>query len=84
MKDGGLFDAAKTTTAEFLTFDGLFVQASVMKKNGAFWLRIEATGDKSDEITARTRGWIYKISNYTASTLTKRLADMVEDAKPKS
>ena len=84
-KDTGDFndDTAVTgmTATEVLTFDGLFVQVRVIRRDGVHWLRLEATGDKSEEITARTKGWVYKISDYAASNLTKRLNDLVEDAK---
>ena len=87
-KDNGGFDddtaAGKVTAIEYLTFDGLFVQVRVVKRDGAHWLRLEATGEAAEEITARTKGWVYKVSDYTASTLTKRLADLIEDEKPKS
>ncbi len=87
-KDSGGFDdntAVRGMTAtEVLTFDGLFVQVRIIKRDGAHWLRLEATGEEDEEITARTKGWVYKISDYTASTLTKNLADLVEDEKPKS
>lgn len=85
---GGGFDddtaAGGVTAIEFLTFDGLFVQVRIVKRDGAHWLRLEATGEAAEEITARTKGWVYEVSDYTASTLTKRLADLVEDEKPKS
>ncbi len=84
-KDSGGFDddtAVRGMTAtEVLTFDGLFVQVRVIKRDGAHWLRLEATGEGAEKITARTKGWIYKISDYAASNLTKRLADLVEDVK---
>ena len=69
------------TATEVLTFDGLFVQVRIIKRDGAHWLRLEATGEGADGITARTRGWVYKISDYAASNLTKRLADLIEDVK---
>ncbi len=81
---GGGFDDDATTAAEFLTFDGLFVEVRIIKRDGAHWIRLEATGEAAEEITKRTKGWIYKVSDYTASTLTKRLADLIEDVKPKS
>ena len=79
--DTGDFDDDTTTATEYLTFDGLFVQVRIIKRDDAHWLRLEATGDKAEGITARTKGWVYKISDYAASTLTERLADLVEDAK---
>ena len=83
-KARGDFDGDTVVATEFLTFDGLFVQVRIIKRDGAHWLRLEATGEAAEEITARTKGWVYKVSDYTASTLTKRLADLIEDEKPKS
>ena len=77
----GDFDGDTAVATEVLTFDGLFVQVRIIKRDGAHWLRLEATGEAADGITARTKGWIYKISDYAASNLTKRLADLVEDVK---
>ncbi len=81
---GGGFDDDAAVATEVLTFDGLFVQVRIIKRDGAHGLLLEATGEAAEAITARTKGWIYKISDYTASTLTKRLGDLVEDEKPKS
>lgn len=83
-KARGDFDGDTVVATEFLTFDGLFVQVRIIKRDGAHWLRLEATGEAAEEITARTKGWVYKISDYTASTLTKRMADLIENEKPKS
>ncbi len=80
-KDTGGFDGDTATATEVLTFDGLFVQVRIIKRDGANWIRLEATGDKANGITARTKGWVYKISDYAASTLTKRTKDLVEDVK---
>ncbi len=83
-KDSGGFGDDTATATEVLTFDGLFVQVRIIKRDGAHWIRLEAAGEGADGITARTQGWVYKISDYAASNLTKRLADLVEDEKPKS
>lgn len=80
-KDTGGFDSDTATATEYLTFDGLFVQVRIIKRDGAYWLRLEATGEAADAITARTAGWAYKISDFAASNLTKRLKDLIEDAK---
>lgn len=89
-KDQTPFDAAATITADVTTFDGLSLKVFLTKRNHEQWLKIEAAGTegegakKAKAITERTKGWVYKISSYSASSLTKRLKDLVEDAKPKS
>jgi len=83
-KDEGGFDSSTLVAAEFITFDGLFVQVEIATRDGGHWLRLKAAGEGADEITARTKGWVYKISDYAASNMTKRLKDLTEDAKPKS
>lgn len=83
VKETAPFDAA-TTTADFTTFDGLSVRIRLTKRNGEFWLRIEASGKEAEAITARTAGWVYRIPNYAGANLTKRLEDLIEDEKPKS
>jgi len=78
------FDPDKGVATEYLTFDGLFVQVRIIKRDDGHWLSLDATGEAAEDITARTKGWIYKISDYAAATLTKRHKDLVEDATPKS
>jgi len=92
-KGSPAFDPKTTVTTEFTTFDGLSVKVLTAKRDGNFWLRLEATGEaggdgeaarEADGIIARTGGWIYKISAYAASNLAKRMENLVEDTKPKS
>ena len=97
-KDFAPFDAAATTTADFTTFDGLSGRTRVTKRNGEFWLRLEASAEdgappakdgktaaqQAQDLTARTAGWVYRIPDYAGAGLTKRLEDLIEDAKPKS
>ncbi|MDA1090365.1 MAG: DUF4340 domain-containing protein [Proteobacteria bacterium] len=86
-KDQTPFVAAAIVTADFSTFDGLSINTMIAKQDGAYWLKIKASGTageatkKANAITARTKGWAYKISDYAASNLTKRFKDLVEDAK---
>jgi hypothetical protein len=84
--DADPFDPAKTITIDFTTFDGLMVRVRLFKQGDAYGLTIEASGDHEDvaTITQRTKGWVYRIADYTASTFTRRMKDLVEDAKPKS
>jgi len=79
-------DPAKTITIDYTTFDELAVRVTMVKQDDAFWLKIEASGAHQDaaEITKRTKGWTYRIADHTASTFTRRMKDLVEDAKPKS
>ena len=88
-KGTGPFDPAKTATADFTTFDGLTVKARIVKEGGKHRMRLEAVGEneaakEAQDINARTAGWVYGISEYSASNLMKRLGDLVEDEKPKS
>ncbi|MBC8339674.1 MAG: DUF4340 domain-containing protein [Rhodospirillales bacterium] len=80
------FDAAKTITAEFFTFDGLTVRVRLTERDGGSWIKLDASGDHADAkaISKRTRGWVYRIADYTASTFTRRMNDLVEaKAAPK-
>ncbi len=89
------FDPEATVSTEVTTFDGLSLKVLTAKRDGDFWLRIEASGEsggggdgeaakEADEIMARTGGWTYKISAYAASNIAKRMENLVEDTKPKS
>ncbi len=89
------FDPKATVSTEVTTFDGLSLKVLTAKRDGNFWLRIEASGEgggggdgkaakEADEIMARTGGWTYKISAYAASNIAKRMENLVEDTKPKS
>ena len=80
------FDPAKIITIDYTTFDGLAVRVRMVKQNGGFWIKVEASGEHQDaaKITRRTKGWVYRIADYSASILTRRVKDLVEDAKPKS
>ncbi|MBL4690128.1 MAG: DUF4340 domain-containing protein [Rhodospirillales bacterium] len=84
--DAAPFDPAKTITIDVTTFDELKVRVRMTERDGAFWLKLEASGEHEDaaKITARTKGWVYRIADYTASSLTRRMKDLVEDAKQKS
>lgn len=86
VKNGAVqFDRTQTVTTDVTTFDGLSVRVLTAKKDGKFWITLNASGnDKAAAIMARTGGWIYRISNYAASKLTKKLDELLEDEKPKS
>ena len=86
------FDTKAAVSTEVTTFDGLSLKVLTAKRDGNFWLRIEATAEnaggeaarEAEEIIARTGGWIYKISAYAASNIARRMENLVEDVKPKS
>ncbi|HEX9703083.1 MAG TPA: DUF4340 domain-containing protein [Rhodospirillales bacterium] len=92
------FDASATVTAEITTFDGIVVNVLVTERGGKKWMRLDASAapgapsrkegptalEEAKEITARANGWTYQISEYAASTLTKRMQNLVEDKKAKS
>ncbi len=89
----GPFDAAKTVITDVTTFSGLSVRLLTVKKDGKFWMTVDAsTGggaeknavDKAGAIMNRTGGWVYQISNYAASNLAIKLDELLEDEKPKS
>ncbi len=97
-RDSAPFDAATTTIADFTTFDGLAVRVRITKRTGEFWFRLEASAEngappakdgktaaqQAQDLTARTAGWVYRIPDDAGADLTKRLEDLIEDAKPKS
>lgn len=88
-KQSGPFVAGAAVSTEVTTFDGLTLKVLTAKRDGDFWLRIEATGEgdaakEAGEIIARTSGWTYKISAYAASNIAKRIETLVEDVKPPS
>ena len=87
------FDPKAAVSTEVTTFDGLSLRVLTAKRDGNFWLRIEATGEaggdgkaarEANEIMTRTGGWTYKISAYAASNIARRMENLVEDVKPKS
>ncbi|NQU60304.1 MAG: DUF4340 domain-containing protein [Rhodospirillales bacterium] len=87
------FDVGTAVDLTATTFDGLEVRIVTGKKDGPYWMRIDAkvrkgaTGDvvkETREITDRTGAWFYRISDFAASNLRKTLDALVEDAKPKS
>jgi hypothetical protein len=84
--DAAPFDAAKTITIDVTTFDGLAVRVRFTKRDGNSWYTVDASGEHEDaaKISARTGGWVYRVSDYTASPFTRRMKDLLEDAKPKS
>ena len=92
------FDPAKTATATFLTGDGLRIEVIVMEQDGKNWLRVtdvraarnapdKGAGDRAKAIAAlrkRTEDWDYIVPEFEAIHLKKRIADVLENAKPGS
>lgn len=86
VKNGTIpFVASRTITTDVTTFDGLSVRVLTTQRDGNTWMTLDATGnDKASAIMNRTGGWVYQISKYSASNLTKKPAELLEDIKPKS
>jgi hypothetical protein len=90
------FDPAKTVIATFMTADGLRIELNVMEQDGKNWLRVtdvraarNAPKEGADERTKkiaelqeRTGGWDYIVPEFEAVHLKKRIADVLENAKP--
>lgn len=69
------------TVAEFVTFDGLTLKAATWAKDDKTWLRLDASGQGADEITAKTGKWVYAIPAWKANPLKTKLGDLIEPAK---
>jgi len=92
------FDPAKTATAIFQTSDGLRIELNVMEQDGKNWLRVtdiraardapeKGTEDRNKKIAAlrsRTGIWDYIVPEFESVHLKKRVADVLENAKPGS
>jgi hypothetical protein len=65
------------------TDGGLTVKFRLRKENDDYWMSLTASGDGNgqklaDEVTARTKGWEFKIPTFKAEALLKRRADLFE------
>jgi hypothetical protein len=67
--------------AELVTFDGLTVKAATWTKDETTWLRLDASGQGADEITAKTGKWVYAIPAWKANPLKTKVGDLIEPAK---
>ena len=70
----------------------------VTERNGKKWVRLDVSpvagaperkdgppaAEEAKKIAERINGWVYRISDYAASNLTKRMQNLVEDTKAKS
>lgn len=80
------FPKEGAASAEYTSFDGLTLKLWLTERDGANWLRVEAsgTGDaekRAAEINARTANWVYAIAPYKANDLRTKLADVIENTK---
>jgi len=68
-------------STRFETFDGLTVSIDTFKSEDGSWISIVASGTGADELNARLDGWQFRIADYKANLLTRRLEDIL---KPES
>ncbi len=82
----GPFSLKESLIADFVTFDGLTVRLHQFKRDEKFWIKIKASGNHKDAaiINSRTKGWIYKVADYSGSLLMRRMKDLIEDVTPKT
>ena len=92
------FDGGKTTTAEFITRDGLKLEFRVVDKDRTQWVELKASAidgapapkegksaaERANEINARVKGWVYALPGFKGSRLKRHMADMLKDKKPAS
>jgi hypothetical protein len=79
--------APPTASVEVTTFDGLDLSVTMVEQDGGTWAVLEAKGDgdaakDAADITARVKGWAYKLPEARAKSLTKRLGDLVVMTPP--
>ncbi len=73
-------------SVHLVTFNGMLIDFALRKDNGQTWATVAATGTAdgakaAQQITARTKGWVYQIPSDRAATLLTNLAGLLEDAK---
>ncbi len=84
------FPSEKVTWTEVVTFDGLVIVLGLVDSENGIWARMEASssGDagksEAEKINSRVAGWAYQIPDFKFRPLLKKMADLLEDAKPKS
>jgi Domain of unknown function (DUF4340) len=76
---------AATTSVDVVSTDGLHATVSLYDESGNAWLEVSATGEgdaakQAEEITARTKGWAYKVTTSRAKLLGSKLADLLTPA----
>jgi hypothetical protein len=80
------FPGEGVSRAEWVTFDGLTVDAETFEKDGTSWLRLKASGsdntaDEAATINARMADWAYAVYPYKSNAMKTKLADLVEPPK---
>lgn len=74
---------------EVATFDGLRIATTVVRRDGAYWLRLRAEAGADATETARKRaetvnervdGWAYKVQAYIGERLSQSLDDVLTPA----
>ena len=92
------FDGGKTTTAEFITRDGLKLEFRMVDKDSTQWVELKASAidgapapkegksaaERANEINVRVKGWVYALPDFKGSRLKRHMADMLKDKKPAS
>lgn len=77
--------SAATTNVDVVSSDGLHAVVSLYDEGGNAWLEVSATGEgdaakQAQEVTARTKGWAYKVTVSRAKLLGSKLADLLTPA----
>jgi len=76
-------------TAHYESFDGLSTDLTLTKQDGTVWAVITAQGTgtaakPAADITARTKGWAYGLSDPRAATLETKLTDLLDTPAAKA
>jgi hypothetical protein len=83
VRPAGSLTNPPAAVAQYETFGGLTADLTLTKQDGKTWAVVNVTGaDKAAkdaaDITARTKGWAYALSDLRASTLMNSLAGLLE------
>lgn len=82
-KDRAAPDDAATSTVVMELDDGLKVTAKIWDDGGETWLTLQASGDgeagkRAEALTARAKGWQFRITESRAKEILKRRGDLLE------
>jgi hypothetical protein len=74
------------TTAQWVTFDGLTIDASTADKDGAHWVWLKASGTdaakaEADQLNARWSPWVFSVPDYKANAMKTKRTDLLEQPK---
>jgi hypothetical protein len=90
------FPPDQTITAEYTTFDGLRLHASLYVKDGVHWMKFKVSTlpdakaseagnvdpvKDAEAIRPKIDGWAWDVSDYRVSALKRRLKDVLDDVK---